>query len=109
MSRIRGTGTRPEELVEAILRSLRYRFVSHEPSLPGKPDFVLTRRKVAIFVHGCFWHAHSCRRGRSIPGTRTAFWQRKKDANVKRDRRAVSALRRLGFRVIVLWECKLAN
>ena len=88
---------------------MRYSFTSHDASLPGTPDFVLLRHRLAIFVHGCFWHAHSCRRGQSMPTTRRAFWRRKKDTNVARDRRATTALRRLGYRVLVVWECKLTN
>lgn len=109
MRKVRSKGTRPEAIVAAVLRSLRYRFTEHDASLPGTPDVVLTRHKLAIFVHGCFWHAHSCRRGQSMPATRRAFWRQKKDTNVARDRRATTALRRLGYRVLVVWECKLTN
>lgn len=109
MRKIRSKGTRPEAMVAAILRSKRYRFAEHNAKLPGTPDFVLTRHKLAIFVHGCFWHSHSCRRGRSMPATRRAFWHDKKKVNVARDRRSKAALRRLGFRVLVIWECELSN
>lgn len=106
MGRIRSTGTKPELAVASVLKSQRYCFVSHESTLPGTPDFVLPRRKLAIFVHGCFWHAHTCQRGRSMPKTRPAFWERKRRANVRRDRAARAALLRQGYRVLVLWECK---
>ena len=109
MARVKSKGTRPEREIATLLCSLRYHFSSHDASLPGTPDFVLNRHKLAIFVHGCFWHAHSCRRGQSMPTTRRTFWRRKKDTNVARDRRATTALRRLGYRVLVVWECKLTN
>jgi len=109
MALIRSKNTLPERLVAALLCSMRYRFASHDATLPGTPDFVLTRHKLAIFVHGCFWHAHSCRRGRSMPVTRRDFWEGKKKANVVRDRRAKASLRRLGFRVLTIWECQLRD
>lgn len=81
----------------------------HDTNLLGTPDFVLIRQALAIFVHGCFWHAHSCKRGRSKPSTRRDFWMSKKAANVARDRRAKLALTRLGYHVLVLWECELGD
>src|SRR5437764_8796902 len=93
MSRVRARNTKPEQSVEALLRSLRYRFVRHVTALPGTPDFVLTRHRVVILVHGCFWHAHSCRRGKSIPRTRRSFWLGKKARNFMRDARVRRALR----------------
>lgn len=109
MSRIKSSGSVLEQGVEDLLRRLRFRFETQVGQLPGKPDFVLTRRTVAIFVHGCFWHAHSCRRGQSTPSTRREFWIAKKAANIARDRREQAALRRLGYRVLVLWECELRD
>lgn len=109
MTKIKSRGTRPERVVMLLIRSLRYRCRAHAADLPGTPDFVLSRRELAIFVHGCFWHAHSCRRGRSMPTTRRAFWVAKKAANVARDRRAKAALRKLGYRVLVIWECELQD
>jgi DNA mismatch endonuclease (patch repair protein) len=109
MGRIRSCGTSPERRVASILRRMRYRFHSNDSRLPGTPDFVLPRRKVAIFVHGCFWHTHTCRRGMSKPATRAKFWERKRKATLARDRRALRALRMLGYRVVVLWECKLKD
>jgi DNA mismatch endonuclease (patch repair protein) len=106
MGRIRAKGTRPEAEVGRVLRSLRYRFETHSIALPGKPDVVLSRRKIAIFIHGCFWHMHTCRRGRSIPMTNAAFWREKRAKNRKRDRRAAAALRLAGWRVLVVWECQ---
>jgi len=73
--------------------------------LPGKPDIVLPRRKVAIFVHGCFWHRHPRCKYAYTPKTRVAFWRRKFDDNVRNDRRVKQCLARLGWRVLVMWEC----
>src|SRR5258706_480530 len=109
MARVRSKGTRPEVAVLSIIRAARFQVSQHVRSLPGTPDFLLPRRRLAIFVHGCFWHAHSCRRGRSMPAVRRAFWQAKKAANRARDRRSTAALRRLGYRVLVLWECQLKD
>jgi len=107
MSRIRSRDTGPEQVVAMLLASLRYRFVRHDANLPGTPDFVLSRHRVAILVHGCFWHAHRCRRGRSVPCARRTFWLDKKMRNMRRDARVRLALRRCGYRIVVVWECML--
>lgn len=109
MARIRSKDTAPELVVKRLLGSLRFHFSSHEAALPGTPDFVLARHKLAIFVHGCFWHCHSCARGQSCPATRQEFWAHKRATNVVRDGRAIAALRRRGFRVLILWECGLKD
>src|SRR5579862_884902 len=109
MAKVRARGSGPERIIDEVLRSARYSFVQHDTGLPGTPDFVLPRHRLAIFVHGCFWHAHSCRRGRSMPTTRRSFWEAKKAQNVSRDSRATNALRRMGFGVLVIWECQLKD
>lgn len=76
---------------------------------PGSPDFVIKGTKVAIFVHGCFWHRHRCRSGRSTPRTNRAFWLRKFRDNIERDRRKARALRSLGYKVWVIWECETGD
>lgn len=108
MSRIRGTNTGPELLVRRYLHALGLRFKLHDRRLPGKPDLVLPKYRTVVFVNGCFWHAHECQKGR-IPGTRSAFWREKFERNRTRDMRNVRALRRLGWRVLTVWECSLAN
>ena len=100
MSRIRGKDTTPELTVRSLLHRMGYRFRLHRSDLPGKPDIVLPKYQSVIFVHGCFWHMHSCRRGRSTPVTNARFWKAKREANRKRDRRNVQRLRRLGWRVL---------
>ena len=106
MSRIRGKNTKPELLVRSLLHSMGYRFRLHRRDLPGNPDIVLPRHGVCIFVHGCFWHLHSKCKDARIPKTRTAWWRKKLEGNATRDKRQAAALRRLGWRVITVWECQ---
>lgn len=107
MAGIHGAHTLPEKAVRSFLRQRGFRFRLHSSCLPGKPDFVIPDLHVAIFVNGCFWHGHTrCKRG-ALPTTRVEFWQQKISGNVSRDRRNASALRRLGWRVITVWQCQL--
>lgn len=106
MRAIKGRNTGPELIVRRLLYATGYRFRLHRRDLPGRPDVVLPRHRVAILIHGCFWHRHTCRRGRSTPSTRRAFWLAKFAANAARDRRALRALRGEGWRVLVVWECQ---
>lgn len=105
MSAIKNKHTKPELLVRRLLRSMGYRYRLHVDELPGKPDIVLRNQRLAIFVHGCFWHSHRCRYGRVIPSTNMEFWRKKRMGNVERDRFNLRALRRKGWRVITVWEC----
>ncbi|CAN7505210.1 very short patch repair endonuclease [Acidovorax sp. LjRoot38] len=105
MAGIRGKNTKPEMLVRKALFAAGYRFRLHRKDLPGSPDIVLPGRKVAIFVHGCFWHAHQGCRLAKLPATRPDFWRDKLGRNVARDAAAVSTLRLQGWRVLVVWEC----
>jgi DNA mismatch endonuclease, patch repair protein len=106
MANIRGRDTKPEMTVRRALhvRGLRYRL--HDRSLPGRPDLVFPRHRTVVFVHGCFWHMHGCALSK-LPATREAFWRKKLEANVKRDRRAMDVLRSDGWRVLIIWECAL--
>ncbi len=109
MSRVRGADTSPEVLVRSLLHRLGFRFRLHRRDLPGRPDIVLPKYRAAIFVHGCFWHGHkNCRRS-ARPTSHTSFWTRKLDKNLERDRHAQSALRSLGWHVLVVWECQLRS
>lgn len=109
MSRIRSTDTKPEMLVRRLLHRLGYRYLLHKRDLPGAPDLVFPARRKAIFVHGCFWHQHSnCIDGR-IPKTRRSYWVPKLSRNVQRDREHRTALRRLGWSSLVVWECEIKN
>ena len=107
MSRIRGKDTAPEVLVRKLLWHSGLRFRLHESGLPGRPDIVLRRWRVAVFVHGCFWHHHdNCPLFR-LPATRTDFWETKLVRNRERDLDAIRMLRMAGWRVAVVWECAL--
>ncbi|ABD70785.1 T/G mismatch-specific endonuclease [Rhodoferax ferrireducens T118] len=105
MSGIKGKNTQPEILVRRMLFASGYRFRLHRRDLPGTPDIVMPGRKIAIFVHGCFWHFHRGCRFAKMPVTRADFWKAKLEANMERDRRAVERLQGLGWRVLCVWEC----
>jgi DNA mismatch endonuclease (patch repair protein) len=106
MRAVRSGDTTPELVVRRLVHALGYRFRLHARTLPGKPDVVLPRHGKAIFVHGCFWHRHGCPAGQSMPATRVDYWQAKFDRNVARDRANLRKLRRLGWSVLVVWECQ---
>jgi DNA mismatch endonuclease, patch repair protein len=109
MSRVRTRDTEPELIVRKLLHSLGYRFRLAPQRLPGKPDVVLPKYKAAIFIHGCFWHGHKgCARG-ARPASNTKFWNQKIDGNIRRDRKVQQALKSLGWRVLVLWQCRTTD
>lgn len=107
MAAIRSENTKPEVRVRSALHALGFRFRLHRKDLPGRPDIVLPKHASVIFVHGCFWHCHRCKYGSVVPATRAEFWAAKRKGNVDRDRRNAAALRRLGWRVAVIWECEV--
>ena len=109
MSRIRGTDTTPELRVRRTLYSLGFRFRLHRRDLPGKPDIVLPKYRIAIFVHGCFWHRHGCKNGQPVPATRTQFWTKKFADTIARDRRNIALLKADSWNVLVIWECETKN
>jgi len=109
MAAIRSSNTKPEVRVRSALHALGFRFRLHRKDLPGRPDIVLPKYSTVIFVHGCFWHCHRCRYGSVVPTTRAEFWAAKRQGNVARDRRNARALHRLGWRVLVVWECEVRN
>jgi DNA mismatch endonuclease (patch repair protein) len=109
MARIRGKDTAPELAVRSLLRRMGYRFRVHRRDLPGSPDIVLSGRGVVVFVHGCFWHRHRGCRHAATPASRARFWRLKFERNVERDARNRVALRRLGWRVITVWECEISG
>lgn len=109
MSRIRGRDTKPEIQVRSLLHRMGYRFRVCRTDLPGKPDIVLPKHKTVVFVHGCFWHRHKGCRFAYTPKSRSKFWASKFEANVKRDREVSRQLRRLGWKVLIVWTCALAN
>ena len=109
MAGIGPANTRPELLVRRYLHARGFRYRIHPRELPGKPDLLLPRYNVALFVHGCFWHRHPGCRFATHPGTRVEFWMKKFEENVARDKRKAAKLRRLGWRVLTIWECQAAK
>ena len=107
MRRVKGRGTGPELAVRKLIWSLGGRYRLNRSDLPGKPDIVLARRRLAIFVHGCFWHGHDCARGARIPKANRDYWMRKIARNRARDVAARAALAAAGWRVETVWECEL--
>ena len=106
MSRIRSAHTGPELRVRKVLHGMGLRYRLHGRALPGKPDLVFARVRAVLFVHGCFWHMHRCKRGMPVPATNRTFWAEKRRSNVERDRRNRAALRADGWRVFEIWECQ---
>ncbi|MER2218892.1 very short patch repair endonuclease [Methylobacterium brachiatum] len=109
MSRVRGANTKPELVVRRAVHALGYRFRLHRRDLPGSPDLVFPRLRLALFVHGCFWHRHQGCRRTTTPKTRVEFWANKFEANVRRDERVVAELQALGWRCETIWECETAR
>ena len=106
MSRIKSKNTKPEIIVRKIVWGLGFRYRLHRKDLPGKPDLVFSGLKKVIFVHGCFWHRHTCKYGRVVPKTNAEFWQEKRLSNQTRDASNIKALKSLGWKVLVIWECQ---
>lgn len=106
MALVRGKDTRPEMSVRRLAHRLGYRFRLHRRDLPGSPDLVFPGRRAIIFVHGCFWHQHDCRRGARRPSSNEGYWHPKLARNVERDAAAQEGLRSLGWRVMIIWECE---
>jgi len=107
MSRVRGKDTKPELQVRSFLHATGLRYILHNKKLPGKPDLSFPSRKLALFVHGCFWHGHAgCKRA-NMPATRPDFWRKKIESNIARDRQNQEALSALGWEVRILWQCAI--
>lgn len=106
MSRIGPRHTAPEIAVRRAAHQIGLRFRLHRRDLPGSPDLVFARYRLAVFVHGCFWHRHRGCPGATTPKTRPEFWQRKFDGNVARDTRNCAELKKLGWRILIIWECE---
>jgi DNA mismatch endonuclease (patch repair protein) len=108
MSHIPGKETKPEILVRKFLFANGFRFRKNVKDLSGKPDIVLPKYKTIIFIHGCFWHGHTCNRG-TLPTTNIEFWKTKIGGNIERDKRDISELEKQGWNVIVIWQCEIKN
>jgi len=107
MAGIRGKDTKPEKAIRSALHSAGFRYRLHVAGLPGRPDIVFPKYKAVIFVHGCFWHRHPGCWWSTTPASNTAFWAQKFAQNVARDDRNVVNLKKLGWRVAIVWECSL--
>jgi DNA mismatch endonuclease (patch repair protein) len=105
MSKIRGKNTIPEMRVRKFLWSHGYRYRLHRKDLPGTPDIVFPSRHKVVFVHGCFWHGHECRKGK-LPKTRTEYWRGKIERNKERDAKSIESLKKLGWEPFTVWECQ---
>lgn len=106
MRRIKAKDTGPEMLVRQAAHSLGFRYKLHDTVLPGKPDLVFPSKRAIIFVHGCFWHAHDCKKGRRVPASNNEYWQEKRIRNQARDSAAQAELLERGWRVLTIWECE---
>lgn len=109
MRAVRGRDTAPERAVRRMLHAMGYRFRLHRADLPGRPDVVLPGRRAVVFVHGCFWHGHDCRRGARAPKRNADYWAAKVARNRARDAATAAALAAAGWRVFVVWECALRD
>lgn len=109
MRAVKSKDTSPELRVRRLLHGVGYRYRVHVADLPGKPDLVFAARQKVVFVHGCFWHGHSCQRGDRIPQTNTNYWRKKINRNKERDAEHRKALAEQGWRALTVWECELGN
>ncbi|MBZ0261836.1 MAG: very short patch repair endonuclease [Hyphomicrobiales bacterium] len=107
MRHVRSKNTTPEVAVRSLLHRLGYRFRLHRRDLPGNPDIVLPKHRVVVFVHGCFWHRHeNCKRA-SLPASNLEYWLAKFERTILRDKENQRKLKRLGWKVVVVWECEI--
>lgn len=109
MRRVRSKDTTPELIVRRLIFSLGHRYRLHRSDLPGKPDIVFPSSKKIIFVHGCFWHGHTCKRGARIPKHNREYWEHKISRNIERDKKHLAELKDLGWEVLIVWECETKN
>jgi DNA mismatch endonuclease (patch repair protein) len=109
MRRVKGRNTAPERKLRKLLTRMGLRYRLHRTDLPGSPDVAMIGRRTAIFMHGCFWHGHDCKRGDRQPKANAAYWTAKIARNRARDAAALAALADMGWRGIVVWECELAD
>jgi DNA mismatch endonuclease (patch repair protein) len=109
MRAVRSRDTAPEMTLRKALFARGFRYRVNVRTLPGSPDLVFPRHRAVLFVHGCFWHGHACKRGRNVPKSNADYWRAKIARNRARDRAAVAALRKMGWRVKISWECYLKD
>lgn len=109
MRAVKSKDTKPELALRKALFALGYRYRLNVKALPGKPDLVFPKYRTVIFVHGCFWHGHSCKRGKRVPKSNTEYWTSKIARNKARDKKNAAELKKLGWRLFSVWECELKN
>ncbi|MBW7836084.1 MAG: DNA mismatch endonuclease Vsr [Sphingomonadales bacterium] len=109
MRAVKGKNTSAEIEIRRLVHALGYRYRLHRSDLPGKPDIVFSKRRKIIFVHGCFWHQHDCRRGARSPKSHQEYWLVKLNKNKERDKIHLKNLKRMGWRSLVIWECQIKN
>lgn len=109
MSRIRSKDTLPERIARKFLSGLNYKYRLHDEKLPGKPDIVVKREHKAIFINGCFWHQHKDCKRRAVPKTNRSYWQNKLRRNVEKQKADIKRLKKLGWKVKIIWECEAKN
>lgn len=109
MRRVKGRDTGPEKAIRRLLTGLGARYRLHRKDLPGNPDIVMAGRRLAIFVHGCFWHGHDCARGARVPKANRDYWLVKVGRNRERDIASRAALEAAGWRVETIWECDMKD
>ena len=109
MRAVKSRDTGPELKVRRAAHALGLRFRLGRSDLPGKPDIVFPSRRIALFVHGCFWHGHDCPRGARVPQANRDYWIAKVGRNVARDKATFAALRKLGWKPAVVWECEASD
>jgi DNA mismatch endonuclease (patch repair protein) len=109
MALVKSADTRPELVVRKLLHRFGFRFRVHVRTLPGTPDLVFPGLHKVVFIDGCFWHGHTCRRGQIRPQTNRAFWNAKLDRNLARDQENIEALRQLGWGAFRVWECEISS
>ncbi len=107
MRAVKDRDTAPEMMVRRLIFSMGYRYRLHRKDLPGKPDLVFPHRRKVIFVHGCFWHGHDCRRGARVPKNNREYWERKIARNRERDGQHTADLGRSGWAILIIWECQI--
>lgn len=108
MRQVQGKDTAPELIVRKLVYSLGYRYRLYDKKLPGKPDLVFSGRKKVIFVHGCFWHAHNCKKGKP-PKSNLDYWLPKLKENRRRDIRNQKLITSSGWKFLVVWQCQIHN
>jgi DNA mismatch endonuclease (patch repair protein) len=106
MRAVKDRDTVPEKAVRKEAHAMGYRFRLHRADLPGKPDLTFVKRRAVIFVHGCFWHGHGCRRGARLPKTNATYWRKKIARNAEWDAQTAARLNKAGWRTLVIWECQ---